>query len=102
MGLTVAARSARISMVCIVGLSLPKCCGKVKTFRRDRVETRILSQGKGQRDRLGRIRRRLADGIPPLHGPPFGESLPHIGSVWGLKPSAPAQTFAPFPEFLLS
>src|SRR5216684_946912 len=41
-----------------------------------------LSQGKGERDRLGRTRRRPADGIRPLHCSPFGESFPHIANVW--------------------
>jgi hypothetical protein len=39
----------------------------------------------GERDRLGRTRRHLAEGIWLLHGSPLGESLPHTAKVWGLK-----------------
>jgi len=38
---------------------------------------------KGERDRLGRTRRRLADGIRLPCPSPFAESVPHNAKVWG-------------------
>jgi hypothetical protein len=42
----------------------------------------ILSQGKGERDRLGRTRRPPADGIRALYHSPFGDALPLLVNVW--------------------
>src|SRR5258708_16102430 len=44
-----------------------------------------LQQRKRERDRLGRTRRRLADGIRLLYSSLFGESVPHDAKVWAEK-----------------
>ena len=51
--------------------------------RKKRISGHAVSQGKGERDRLGRTRRRLADGIRTLHCSPLDECLPHIVNAWG-------------------
>ena len=52
-------------------------------------------RGKGERDRLGRTRRRLADGIRPPHGPAPGESVPHNAKVLGVHLPPPQLSFSP-------
>src|SRR6266568_1604263 len=44
--------------------------------------TRVLGRESGERDRLGRTRRRPADGTQSRYCSPFGDSLPHHTKVW--------------------
>jgi len=48
-----------------------------------------LQQRKGERDRLGRTRRRLADGIRLLYSAALGESVPHNLTGRARPPGAP-------------